>query len=110
MNAVFSYQKPSEKQLDNVSNILGAVIAFIETENERSSVKDELPKPMEHAGDNSKNVLSEDIFAFDTTFDLSDDVLANTPVPENTLTSNINNFCANSVFNNCTVDFCHEKK
>ena len=88
MNAVFSYQTPSEKQLDNVSNILGAVIAFIETENERSSVKDELPKPQ----------------------NLSDDVLANTPVPENTLTSNINNFCAKSVFNNCTVDFCHEKK
>ena len=108
-NALFSYQKPSEKELDDVSNVLGAVIASTETENERSSVKDELPKPMEHTGDNSKNVLSEDIFAFDTTFDLSDDVLANTPVPENTLTSNINNFCANSVFNNCTVDFCHEK-
>ena len=67
------------------------------------------PRYIEHAGNNSRNVLSEDIFAFDTTFDLSDDVLANTPVPENTLTSNINNFCANSVFNNCTVDFCHEK-
>ena len=84
--------------------------SFFLLKTKRSSVKDELPKPMEHTGDNSKNVLSEEIFAFDTTFDLSDDVLANTPVPENTLTSNINNFCANSVFNNCTVDFCHEKK
>lgn len=49
-NALFSYQKPSEKELDDVGNVLGAVIASIETENERSSVKDELPKPTEHAG------------------------------------------------------------
>ena len=32
-NALFSYQKPSKKQLDNVSNVLGAVIASTETEN-----------------------------------------------------------------------------
>ena len=57
-NALFSYQKPSENQLGNVSNVSGAVIASTETENERSSVKDESPKPLEHAGDNSKNVLS----------------------------------------------------
>ena len=48
-NALFSYQKPSEKELDDVSNVLGAVIASTETENKRSSVKDELPKPTEHA-------------------------------------------------------------
>ena len=46
----------------------------------------------------------------DSTFDLSEDVLANIPMPENMLTSNINNFCANSVFNNCTINFCYEKK
>ena len=103
-NALFSYQKPIEKQLDNVSNFWGAVIASTETENERSSVKDELLKPIEHAGDNSRNVLSEDISVFDSTFDLSDDVLVNVPIPENTLTSNINNVCANSVFNNCTIN------
>ena len=50
------------------------------------------------------NVLSEDIFAFDTTFDLSDDVLVNITMAENTFTSNINNFCANSVFNLCTIN------
>ena len=116
-NALFSYQKPGEKQLDNVSNFfflggggVGAVIASTETENERSSVTDELPKPIEHAGDNSRNVLSEDISVFDSTFDLLDDVLVNIPIPENTLTSNINNVCANSVFNNCTINFCFKKK
>ena len=61
-NALFSYQKPSEKQLDNVSNVLGAVMASTEMENEHSSVKDELPKPIEHAEDTSRNVPSEDIF------------------------------------------------
>ena len=80
-------------------------------ENKRSNVKnDECANPIEHAGDNSRNVPSEDIFAFDSTFGLSDDVLANIAMPENTLTRNINNFCANSVFNNCTINFCYEKK
>ena len=51
-NALLSYQKPSEKQLDNASNVLGVVIASTETENEQSSVKDELPKPLEHAENN----------------------------------------------------------
>ena len=98
-NALFSYQKPSEKELDDVSNVLGAVIAFTETENERSSVKDELPKPTEHAWMFFPKIFSRLI-----------PHLTNIPVPENTLTSNINNFCANSVFNNCTINFCCEKK
>ena len=59
--------------------------------------KDECAKPTEQAEDNSCNVLSEDLFAFDSTFDLSDDILANIPMPENRLISNMNNLCANSV-------------
>ena len=110
-DALFSYQKPSEKQLDNVSNVLGAAIASTEMENKCSTVKkDECANPTEQAEDNSCNVLSEDLFAFDSTFDLSDDVLANIPMPENRLISNMNNLCANSVFNNCTINFCYEKK
>lgn len=110
-DALFSYQKPSEKQLDNVSNVLGPAIASTEMENKCSTVKkDECANPTEQAEDNSCIVLSEDLFAFDSTFDLSDDVLANIPMPENRLFSNMNNLCANSVFNNCTINFCYEKK
>lgn len=109
-DALFSYQKPSEKQLDNVSNVLGAAIASTEMEKCSTVKKDECANPTEQAEDNSCNVLSEDLFAFDSAFDLSDDVLANIPMPENRLISNMNNLCANSVFNNCTINFCHEKK
>lgn len=110
-DALFSYQKPSEKQLDNVSNVLGPAIASTEMENKSSTVKkDECANPTEQAEDNSCIVLSEDLFAFDSTFDLSDDVLANIPMPENRLISNMNNLCVNSVYNNCTINFCYEKK
>lgn len=33
-NALFSYQNPSEKELDDVGNVLGTVIASIETNRE----------------------------------------------------------------------------
>ena len=106
-NALFSYQKPNEKQLDNVSNVLEAAIASTGMENKCSTVKkDECANPTEQAEDNS-NVLSKDLFAFDSRFDLSDDVLVNIPMPENRLISNMNNLCANSVF---TINFCYEKK
>ena len=110
-DVLFSCQKPSEKQLDNVSNVLGPGIASTEMENKCSTVKkDECANPTDQAEDNSCNVLSQDLFAFDSTFDLSDDVLANIPMPENRLISNMNNLCANSVFNNCTINFCYENK
>ena len=49
-DALFSYQKPSEKQLDNVSNVLGPAIASTEMENKCSSVKkDECANPTEQA-------------------------------------------------------------
>ena len=110
-NALFSYQKPSEKQVGNVSNVLGAAIASTEMENKCSTVKkDECANPTEQAEDNSCNALSEDLFSFDSRFDLSDDVLVNIPMPENRLISNMKNLCANSVFNNCTINFCYKKK
>ena len=107
----FLIKNQVKSKLDNVSNVLGAVIASTEMENKCSTVKKvECANPTEQAEDNSCNVLSEDLFAFDSRFDLSDDVLANIPMPENRLISNMNNFCANSVFNNCTINFCYEKK
>ena len=81
-DALFSYQKQSEKQLDNVSNVLGPAIASTEMEDQCSTVKkDERANPTEQAEDNNCHVLPEDLFAFDSTFDLS----ANIPMPENRL-------------------------
>ena len=40
---------------------------------------------------------------FDDLFDVSDDVLANFPMPESEK-SEIENICANLVFNNCTMN------
>ena len=69
---------------------MGPAIASTEMENKCSTVKkDEYANPIDQAEDNSCNVLSEDLFAFDSTFDLSDDVLANIPMPENRLISNM---------------------
>ena len=71
---------------------MGAAIASTEMENKCSTVKkDERANPTVQAEDNSCNVLSEDLFAFHSRFDLSDDVLANIPMPENRLISNMNN-------------------
>lgn len=68
-------------------------------DNKCSTVKkDECANPTEQAEDNSCIVLSEDLFASDSTFDLSDDILANILMPENRLISNMNNLCANSYF------------
>ena len=38
-DALFSYQKPSANQLDNVSNVLEPVIASMEMENKCNTVK-----------------------------------------------------------------------
>jgi hypothetical protein len=46
---------------------------------------------------------------FDNMFDLSDDVLASIPLPDISVISNVNNLCANSVFNNCTINFGYKK-
>ena len=102
-NALFSYQKASEKQLDNVSNVLGPVSASKEAEYEYSSVEDKLSKSREH-------VQNHDIVDFDCEFDLSDDVLASIAMPENSFSSNINYFCASSVFNNCNMNFWYANK
>lgn len=68
-------------------------------DNKCSTVKkDECANPTEQAEDNSCTVLSEDLFASDSTFDLSDDILANILMLENRLISNMNNLCANSYF------------
>ena len=68
-------------------------------DNKCSTVKkDECANPTEQAEDNSCIVLSEDLFASNSTFDLSADILANILMPENRLISNMNNLCANSYF------------
>ena len=46
---------------------------------------------------------------FDDLFDVSDDVLANFPMPESEK-SGVENICANSVFNNCTINFVVNSK
>lgn len=101
-NALFSYQKASEKQFDKISNVLGPVSAPKEAEYEHSNVGDKLSKSREH--------VQIDNVDFDSEFDLPDDVLASIAMPENPFSSNINNFCANSVFNNCNVNFWYANK
>ena len=45
----------------------------------------------------------------DVDSDLPDDLLASIPMPETTLSSNVNNICTNSVFNSCTIHFVVKK-
>ena len=45
----------------------------------------------------------------DVDFDLPDDILASIPMPETTISNNVNNICTNSVFNNGTINFVVKK-
>lgn len=105
-NALFSYQKPSERQLDKVSNVLGPVsssLDYNEVKYNQNNTEDNLSKTQEQPWD--------DIPDFDRNFDfeLSDDLLASIAMPEN-LATNVNNVCASSVFNNCSINFFYSNK
>ena len=61
-------------------------------------------------GDNkSSNGANMHETFFDDLFDVSDDVLENFPMPESEK-SGVENICANSVFNNCTINFVVNSK
>lgn len=42
-------------------------------------------------------------------FDFSVDVLASTSLPDNSVISDVNNLCANSVFKNFTINLNYKK-
>ena len=69
----------------------------------REEEKTETVTKAEVYGDNkSSNGANMGTF-FDDLFDVSDDVLANFPMAESEK-SEVENICANSVFNNCTIN------
>jgi len=98
-NAPFGYQKASDKQVQNVSKLLAPVN---DSRKSRQSEATEKCKESE-----TTTPVLEDLP--DVDFDLPDDILASIPMPETTISNNVNKICTNSLFNNCTINFVVKK-
>ena len=116
-NALFTYQNPYKIQVDNVSNILGPCVDSRKTsctdtrfrkEKVREEEKTETITKLEVIEANMIIEANMESF-FDYLFDVSDDVLASFPMPENGK-SEMENICTNSVFDNCTINFVVNSK
>ena len=105
-NALFLYEKGSKAQLQNVSKCLGPV---------NDTGKSEFTEPCTALEEYMSDPIDD---LFDLNFDdyVSDSVLASIPLPENENSGNTNrssngeNICTNSVFNNCTINFVVNEK
>lgn len=97
-NALFGYQKASDKHVQNVSKVLAPV-----NDSRKSSQNQPIKKCK--APETTTQAL-EDLPYLD--LELSDDILACIPIPETTM-GNVSNTSTNSVFNNCTINFVVKK-
>ena len=98
-NALFGYQKASDKQVQNVSKLLAPV---------NDSRKSGQSEPTEKCKESETTTqVLEDLP--DVDFDLPYDILASIPMRETTVSNSVNNICTNSVFNNCTINFVVKK-
>ena len=98
-NALLGYQKPSDKQVQNVTKLLAPVNDSCKSGQSQDSEKCKESETITQ--------VLEDLP--DSDFNLSDDILASIPMPESTISYNENNICTNSVFNNCTINFVVKK-
>ena len=122
-SALLKYQKASEDQLQNVSDILGPTVDSRKsscTSTRASMVAiEQVPNNTEieeiHDIDNDLSTsfteVERGIFSeFEGLNDVSDEILASIPMPELAPTNTyVENICSNSVFNNCTLNFVVKK-
>ena len=116
-SALFAYENPCKSQVDNLSNILGRCEDSIRSsssdtrlqrEKVREEEKTESITMREVGGDNNSRKEANTKTFFGYLFDVSDNVPANFPMPENTK-SEVENIYRNLVFNSCTISFVNNK-
>ena len=110
-NALFGYQKPSKRQVQNVSEVLGPC-TDMEISTSTKSI-DFSENEAKHLDASNVSALSDDPAVVPTLldefpnfdFNIPDELLANIPLPETRSTANVKDMCANATFANCSINF-----